>query len=52
MKGIVKYPFHVKHKGKRYAPGETVEVDDVETAVAQGAEPVQPALTGKQKQKP
>lgn len=51
MKGLVKYPFHVKHKGKRYGPGEAVEVDDVEAAVAQGAHPVQPAPTGRPKQK-
>lgn len=51
MRGLVKYPFHVKHKGKRYGPGETVEVDDVETAVAQGAEPVQSAPAGRPKQK-
>lgn len=51
MKGLVKYPFHVKHKGKRYDPGETVEVDDVESAVAQGAQPVQPAPAGRVKQK-
>lgn len=52
MKGLVKYPFHVKHKGKRYGPGEAVEVDDVEAAVAQGAQPVQTVPSGKQKQKP
>lgn len=51
MKGLVKYPFHVKHKGKRYGTGEAVEVDDVESAVAQGAQPVQPASPGRPKQK-
>lgn len=42
MKGLVKYPFHVKHKGKRYGPGEIVEVDDVGLAVVQGAKAVEP----------
>lgn len=51
MKGLVKYPFHVKHKGNRYGPGEIVEVDDVESAVAQGAQLVQPAPAGRSKQK-
>lgn len=42
MKGFVKYPFHIKYKGKRYAPGEIVEVDDVGLAIAQGAKAVGP----------
>lgn len=34
----VKYPFHVKANGEYFNPGEAIEVEDAEAAVAQGAE--------------
>lgn len=39
--GRVRFPFHVKANGEYYAPGETVEVEGVEEAVAQGAEVIE-----------
>lgn len=39
--GAVCWPFHVKYKGRRYAPGETVQVEDVAAAIAQGAKAVE-----------
>lgn len=39
--GRVKFPFHVKANGEYYPPGAPVEVEDVATAVVQGAEPIE-----------
>ena len=33
----ITYPFHVKHGGKHYAPGEPIRVEDAQAYVKQGA---------------
>lgn len=33
----IKYPFHVKHAGREYAPGEAIAVKDAAKYIAQGA---------------
>lgn len=49
----VRYPFHVKAKGKYYAPGEPVEVDSLPEALACGAEPAEtPGLSKSAGEKP
>lgn len=35
---LIRYPFHVRHKGAFYAPGAPIEVDDPEKYIRQGAE--------------
>lgn len=37
MVGHVKYPFHVRHNGVSYAPGEVFEVEDVTGHKLRGA---------------
>lgn len=49
--GTVKYPFRVKCNGVYYAPGEIIEVANVEKAVEQGAEAVEKPPTGQEKKK-
>ncbi len=34
---IVKYPFHVKHKGVTYNPGDLITVDNPDDHVRRGA---------------
>ena len=49
----VRYPFHVKAKGKYYAPGEPVEADSLPEALARGAEPAEtPGLSTRTGEKP
>lgn len=36
----VTFPFRVKSGGKYYAPGELVEVEDVDAAIMDGAKPI------------
>lgn len=33
----IKYPFHVKHAGREYAPGEAIRVKDAAPYLARGA---------------
>ena len=33
----IQYPFHVKHAGREYAPGEAIAVKDAAQYLAQGA---------------
>ncbi len=37
MSGRVKYPFHVRHNGVDYNPGVSIEVEDVEKHLRNGA---------------
>lgn len=37
MSGLVKYPYHVRHNGVDYNPGEPFEVGSVEAHVQRGA---------------
>lgn len=34
---LVKYPYHVRHDGRDYAPGEPIEVDDAAGHLLRGA---------------
>lgn len=43
--GWVKFPFRVKANGEYYISGAAVEVEDVEAAVARGAEPIKETKT-------
>lgn len=51
MQGWAKYPFRVKSNGKYYAPGEAIQVDDVQEAVEQGAEAVEQPPAEQKKRK-
>lgn len=41
MSGYVKYPYHIRHNGVDYKPGEPVEVDDPSGHLLRGAVMVQ-----------
>ena len=34
---LVKYPYHVRHDGRDYAPGEPIAVDDAAVHLLRGA---------------
>lgn len=34
---LVKYPYHVRHDGRDYAPGEPIAVDDASDHLKRGA---------------
>lgn len=39
---LVKYPYHVRHDGRDYAPGEPIEVEDAAGHLLRGAVIVEP----------